>query len=328
MAIVGTFETLDEAKKLTQDILMQGVIETFVNHGDLLAMLPASQLDSPSHIYNVERQWEPSTGGSMFDIGDQLTFTADEGYERITMSMKRATRSQRLDNFVASNYNNINDYTAQMLMSLTKKLSNYVEYALLYHNSDENNLFIDGLHAQMFRNENIRGTGDQNGLNVDVNGPLSIKHLRDLIDAVDIRSTMITPFFLVPKVIMSRIAAAYQEVGFARTNFNYMSQVTIGARDLGMPIMTFDGIPLISTSRLKKEKANTGTTSGIRELDSSSAGVYSIFLITPGMVGSTNGVQLFFGSRNTGSGGGASAWTTNGGGAGATGIVLIRYAVA
>ena len=157
----------------------------------------------------------------------------------------------------------------------------------------------------MFRNENIRGTGDQNGLNVDVNGPLSIKHLRDLIDAVDIRSTMITPFFLVPKVIMSRIAAAYQEVGFARTNFNYMSQVTIGARDLGMPIMTFDGIPLISTSRLKKEKANTGTTSGIRELDSSSAGVYSIFLITPGMVGSTNGVQLFFGSRNTGSGGGS-----------------------
>ena len=309
MAIVGTYETLDEALKLTDDVLIQGVIQTFKENGSMMRMLPATQLDGPSHQYNVEKTWAPEDGATMYDIGDQLNTTSDDGYEQISFSLKRAQRTQDLDNFVRSTYKNVNDYKANSINTLAKKMVAFIEHSAIYANSNVSNLMVDGLHAQMFRNPQIRGTGDQGGLNVNANGVLKISHLRNILDAMNPDRYGITPFFLMRREVRTRISAAYQEAGLNQgTSFEMISSLNIGAMDIGRPILAFDGVPLVTSSWMKREKNGTGETSGVRELDAD--GSDSIFVVMPGTVetdGGTGGVQMFFGNRDTGDGGGVDS---------------------
>ena len=71
MAIVGTYANLDEVGKLTQDVLVQGIIETFIRYNPLLARLPVTMLDGPSHEFNVEKEWEESRAATQYTAGDR-----------------------------------------------------------------------------------------------------------------------------------------------------------------------------------------------------------------------------------------------------------------
>ena len=309
MALAGTFENLDEARKLTQDVLMSGTLDFIIEYGGLASMLPGSLLKGTSHIYNVEKEWDVAGAATFFQPGDQLVNVSDVEYDQIQFGVKQVYRSQRLDNFIASNWNNYNDFERTSYVALVRRFSRFLDYMSIYGNSQRNPLEMDGLHAQIYKNPVVRGTdgGASAGLNIRVNGPLSIEHLREAEDAVEMGNSGVTPFWYTPRKIRTRINQGLQEVGLAegRTGtFDRLTDVVIGSNQIGQAVPGFNGTPFVLSNVLKAEKNNTGTSVSDPRLpiaETHADARYSMFLIAPGLVGSDmggGGVQYVYGERN------------------------------
>ena len=313
MAILGHWNTLAEAQKLSQNMLLQGIVETVIESGQLLARLPVKQLSGLNLDYNREVDWTASSGARFYDIGDPIGISKDVQYEKISVPLKRIIRQDPIDEFLAATYNNINDYRSVAIQQLIKRVVRFTEHKLAYadllfdpaseslnlisggsstHNPDAGVEF-DGIHA-LVRNGTLDIDGGEAGL--------SISSMRELLDEAKVPADLVgsgNVIWLMPRPLHRRLSEAYMERGIVNTN-SLLSQISTGVDDIGRRVMSFDGIPIIPSDYLVAEQANTGTgvsgTARIRALHSSGDEQYSVFLLRFGSV-EDGGLELLFGGE-------------------------------
>jgi len=291
----GHWDSLAECQKLTQSMLIPGVIEETIKRGNILEYAPVAQAANSGKSIKWLRE-NATTEDDVADvtIGEQLSWTEGVTYTEVETELKISYLQRKLDNFVESIYGNINNYQAQKLKEMQKgvmlKLGDKMIYDDITYGGAKQ---VDGMHAL---------AAEQNGTNLDIDegeGALSLRNLRILLDAMQYGCDM----FYVPFELGRRIDASYQEAGIA--SYVGMGQVSFGWTEAGKRITFFDSIPIVRSDYLVAEQANTGQGSDARAKYSSGTQMYSIFGIKFGQVmmqqpglsvgfGGTSGFGQFF----------------------------------
>lgn len=294
MTEVGHWDTLAEAAKLSNSVLQQGIVETIVEGGQLLPLLPVKQISGSSYLYNREDSWSASSGADFYTVRQQIPWTSDVTYTQVTATLKQIIRQDPLDKFVAQTYNNINDYRAVKLTELAKRMSRFMEHAFIYGDVTYGGAKeFDGLHA----------LAEENAATLDIDGgetAPSYTNLRALLDACKVdtqhaKGGRQNVIILMPRILGRFIDASVQEASFVRTNATHsLGYISYGQDEFGKRITYFDGIPIVRSDFLVAEQANTGAGSNKRAAHSSGTAQYSIFVIRFGQ-SEDGGLSLCFG---------------------------------
>src|SRR5690606_7440911 len=111
--------TQTEAAKLSNDMLLRGVIETIVKESPVLNLLPFLDVTGTAVRYNREASM-PSA--SFYSVGD----TWSEGtptFTEVTTSLKILGGDADVDNFLQASYSDTNDIEAEAIASRAKSVA-------------------------------------------------------------------------------------------------------------------------------------------------------------------------------------------------------------
>ena len=301
--VVGHWTNLAEAQKLTQTILLSGVVETIIERGHMLPMMGVKQVRGKSLTYNRENSWTASDGAGFYNIHQQIPWTADIDYaDQVEVALQRIARADAIDRFMAATYTDHNDYEAVVVQELIKRVIRFVEDKLRYGDKDYVTGEFDGIHAL---NQDVEATPTAAGVaaegkvNVDnESGALALLTLRRLLDACKVdQMGRDNVAIVVPREIARRFDAGYQEAAFFRSNITHsLAQIQMGAKEIGGRIALFDGIPIIRDDFLVAEQEDTGTgaSSNARAKYSTGNRMYSVFVVRFGSV-EDGGLEMLFG---------------------------------
>lgn len=269
----GHWLNLAEAQKLTQSVLLAGVIDEAPKRGGLLEVMPLRQSLGQSIQYNRSNA---RRSGRRAAVGSQLTWTDNVTYTTIEVALKTFYDQTPLNKFVRDIYGTINNYEAQQLLELRTGIIETLEDSLVYDDVDYNSLHIPGLHHWAV---------DNTGTDKDIDegeGALAFQNWRTLTDAM----LYGIDFFTMPFILSRYVDQFYQESGPAVSSLSTVGSFLWSPNERGVPIPWWNGIPIQRTDYLVGEQANTGVGSDARAKNSSGGVQYSILAIkkgTPGM---------------------------------------------
>ncbi|MCH7653932.1 MAG: hypothetical protein IIB14_09675 [Chloroflexi bacterium] len=146
MAIVGHFSTLAAAQTLTQSKLLAGLIQETIEDGHLAGVLPGMQITGLDVTY---RRTGTPLSGAFYDIHEQIPWSAGNSPTSVTVALKRILRQDILDDFIALNYNSINDYKAIMVSEMRFGVMRTAEDKFIYGNKTTNAKEFDGFQKYL-----------------------------------------------------------------------------------------------------------------------------------------------------------------------------------
>ena len=111
--------TKAEAAKLTQDLLLRGVIETIVKESSLMAFLPFMEVTGTAVTYNREATMPAA---SFYDVGDTWT-EAVPTFSQGSTSLKILGGDADVDNFLQATYADPNDVEAEVIAGRAKAVA-------------------------------------------------------------------------------------------------------------------------------------------------------------------------------------------------------------
>ncbi|MGH9173949.1 MAG: major capsid protein [Vicinamibacterales bacterium] len=123
--------TKAEAAKLTNDLLLRGVIETIVSESSVLQMLPFEDVTGTAITYNRENA-APTV--DWYDVGDTWTESTPT-FTQVTASLKILGGDADVDNFLAQTYRDPNDIEAETIALKAKAVA--YEFSQTFYDGDD-----------------------------------------------------------------------------------------------------------------------------------------------------------------------------------------------
>ena len=133
--------TLAEAEKLSNDVLLQGVIETIIKDSPILQGLPFIQIVGNGLTYTQEKTL-PTV--DFYDVGDTWGESTPE-FTKPTATLKILGGDADVDNFLKSTRSNIQDLEAAVIEQKAKALRHEFEKQFLYGNEATSPKQFDGI---------------------------------------------------------------------------------------------------------------------------------------------------------------------------------------
>jgi len=133
--------TLDEAAKLSNDMLLQGVVETIVKDSPVLKQLPFIEIVGNVLTYNQEKTL-PTI--DFYDVGDAWTESTPT-FEQKTASLKIMGGDADVDNFLKATRSNIQDLETAVVELKAKALKDKFEENFIYGDASGGSKEFDGL---------------------------------------------------------------------------------------------------------------------------------------------------------------------------------------
>jgi len=133
--------TLAEGAKLSNDILLQGVVETIVKDSPILQELPFIEIVGNGLTYNQEKTL-PSI--DFYDVGDTWAESTPT-FEQITANLKIMGGDADVDNFLKATRSNLQDLEAAIIELKAKALRRKFEETFIYGDATVNPKQFDGL---------------------------------------------------------------------------------------------------------------------------------------------------------------------------------------
>ena len=133
--------TLAEAEKLSNDVLLQGVIETIIKDSPILQGLPFIQIVGNGLTYTQEKTLPPV---DFYDVGDTWVESTPE-FTKPTATLKILGGDADVDNFLKSTRSNIQDLEAAVIEQKAKALRHEFEKQFLYGNEATSPKQFDGI---------------------------------------------------------------------------------------------------------------------------------------------------------------------------------------
>jgi len=133
--------TLNEAAKLSNDMLLQGVVETIVKDSPILQRLSFIEIVGNVLTYNQEKTL-PTI--DFYDVGDTWAESTST-FEQKTANLKIMGGDADVDNFLKATRSNIQDLEAAVVGLKAKALKDKFEETFIYGNVTTNPKQFDGL---------------------------------------------------------------------------------------------------------------------------------------------------------------------------------------
>jgi hypothetical protein len=168
--------TLAEAAKLSNDVLLQGVVETIVRDSPVLQRMPFIEIVGNGLTYNRENAL-PSI--DFYDVGDTWAESTPT-FTQLTAALKIMGGDADVDNFLKATRSNQQDLESSVIELKAKALRNKFEETFIYGNSAANPKQFDGLKKAI-----DTGASSSQVIAAGASGAtLSLSMLDQLIDAV------------------------------------------------------------------------------------------------------------------------------------------------
>src|ERR671921_258856 len=134
-----------EAAKLTQDMLLRGVIETIITESMILELLPFMEVTGTSVTYNREATRPAAT---FYDVGDAWT-EATPTFTQKTATLK--ILGGDADNFLQATYADPNDVEAEVIANRAKSVAYKFNEGFITGDSGADPKSFDGLRTAVPR---------------------------------------------------------------------------------------------------------------------------------------------------------------------------------
>ena len=274
MVAVGHWKDLAEAEKLTENVLVAGIIEENIKEGGVIGTLPVAQFQGKLAKWNRESTIPTAqTAGR----GSLLSWQEATETDLRELGLKTVYIQTVLDQFIPEVHGNFNNYTAIQLLQDRKAMLQKLEDLALY--GDESfsagNLEFDGFHA-LAQASPTNFDGDSLDIDEGEAG-LSLANLRLIED----RMKHGIDYWLFPKTIARRLDAYIQEAGLSTNTFG---QISFGMDDLGKRVTSWNGKPILRSDYLVAEQSSTGEGSNARAKRTSGDNQFSVFAVKLGQV--------------------------------------------
>jgi HK97 family phage major capsid protein len=211
-----------EAAKLTQDMMLRGVIETIVTESMILELLPFMDVTGTAVTHNRETTL-PAT--NFFDVGDTWT-EATPTFTQATAALKIMGGDADVDNFLQATYADPNDIEAEVIAARAKSVAYKFNETFMIGNTGTDPKSFDGLRT-------IIGTGARS-ITMGTNGAaLTLDKMDELID-------MVKPGR--PDALMLSRRSRRKLSALRRASGNLLET---DRTDFGRRALFYDGIPLI-----------------------------------------------------------------------------------
>lgn len=168
--------TLVEAAKLSNDMLLQGVVETIVKDSPILQQLSFIEIVGNVLTYNQEKTL-PTI--DFYDVGDTWAESTPT-FEQKTASLKIMGGDADVDNFIKATRSNIQDLEAAVVELKAKALRDKFEDTFIYGNATTNPKQFDGLRKLI----DTTTAGSQVIAMGATGATLTLAKLDELIDAI------------------------------------------------------------------------------------------------------------------------------------------------
>ena len=168
--------TLEEASKLSNDILLQGVVETIAKESPVLQQLPFIEIVGNGLTYNRENTL-PTI--DFYDVGD-IWAESTPTFEQITATLKIMGGDADVDNFLKATRSNLQDLEAAVVELKAKALKDKFEETFIYGDTSTNSKQFDGLRKLI----DTTTASDQVIAAGATGGSLTLSQLDELIDAI------------------------------------------------------------------------------------------------------------------------------------------------
>jgi hypothetical protein len=168
--------TLTEASKLSNDMLLRGVVETVIKDSPVLQQIPFIEVMGNSLTYNRENTL-PSI--DFYDVGDTWNESTPT-FEQKTANLKIVGGDADVDNFLKATRSNVQDLEAAVIEMKAKALRHKFEEIFIYGDSETSIKQFDGIRK-------LIDTGNESGQVIAVSASgdtLTLDKLDELIDAV------------------------------------------------------------------------------------------------------------------------------------------------
>jgi hypothetical protein len=212
--------TLAEAAKLSNDIVLQGVIETVIQDSPILQVLPFVEITGNGLTYNRENT---TPTAAFFDVGDTWTENTPT-FTQITATLKIVGGDADVDNFLLATRSNVQDLQSAVIRLKAKAVQTKFE-----------DTFVNGdtaVDAKSFDGIDKLTTGGQ-AASMGVNGgTLTLTKLDELIDLIKGGPPALLLMSKRSRRTLNNIARS--SGGFLETDRN----------EFGLMVQYYDGIPI------------------------------------------------------------------------------------
>jgi HK97 family phage major capsid protein len=213
-----------EAAKLTNDLLLRGVIDTIVKESSVLQLLPFMEVNGTTVTYNREATMPAAT---FYDVGDTWT-EATPTFTQVTASLKILGGDADVDNFLQATYANPNDLEAEVIAKRAKAVGHL--FSDTFYNGDT------GVNAKAFDGltKVLTGLGAPQEVTAGTNGAqLTLDMVDQMIDAVQPGR---------PDVLLCSKRTRRKMSNLRRSSGNLL-EVSVDA--FGQHVIVYDGIPVL-----------------------------------------------------------------------------------
>ena len=168
--------TLAEASKLSNNMLLQGVVETIVKDSPILQQLPFIEIVGNGLTYNQENAL-PSI--DFYDVGDAWDESTPT-FEQKIANLKIMGGDADVDNFLKATRSNVQDLEAAIIELKAKALKQKFDEIFIYGDSVTNSKQFDGLRMLIDTT-----TASDQVIAMGASGAtLTLDKLDELIDAI------------------------------------------------------------------------------------------------------------------------------------------------
>jgi len=224
-----------EAEKLSNNTLLQGVVEEIIDRDAMFAMLPFSQVNSKALVYNRETTL---SGADFIDPNEVINEEAST-FTEVTAKLRILAGDVDIDKFLIETMGDTNDQVVTQLQAKAKGVGRIFHAQVA--NGTAGTKSFDGL-------PNLVDGGMTFGVDTD-GGPITLELLDQLLDMVKNGADAL----VMRKGTWRAIRILLRAMGG-----NTAQMVEI--ENFGHPVPAFDGIPVIVNDFLAGDEAlGTGT---------------------------------------------------------------------
>lgn len=228
--------TLAEAAKLSNDVLLTGVVETIIKDSPVLQRLPFIEIAGNGLTYNRENA-APTV--SFFDVGDTWTESTPT-FTQLTVSLKIMGGDADIDNFLLATRSNLQDLEAAVVQLKAKAVRQLFEQTFVTGDATANPKSFDGLDKLCDPTQAV---------SMGANGAaLTLDKLDELIDAVKGGK---------PDLLVMSRRSRRSVNKLARTSGSFLEA---DRDEFGQMLQFYDGIP-IGVSDYISDAQTVGTSS-------------------------------------------------------------------
>jgi len=258
--------TLAEAAKLSNDVVLQGVIETVIKESRVLEVLPFIEMVGNALTYNRENAM---ASAAFFDVGDTWAESTPT-FTQVQTTLKILGGDADVDRYIATTRSNVQDIEAAVLELKAKAVAHEFEDEFVYGDTAVDPKGFDGLHKLCPAGQQVHmGAGS-------TPAALSLKKLDEMIDL----SKPGKPDFLLTTRRTRRGISAYAR--------SLSSPVQFEATGFGQRVMFYDGIPVIDSDfMVDTETIAAGAFSG--KNGGSASSIFAVKVGEGRLAGLTNG---------------------------------------